>query len=295
MSLFGDILRFGGDVLGMESSRKSSSKNIDAQIAWQRELAERGISMKVDDARRAGLHPLAVLGANTMSPTPISVMDDRRGDYISRMGQGLGRIFDYFSKDQKSLRALGLKKSAEELESIKLDNEIKRKNLNAQPLQAGAGNVGLTATGATMLNDGQIQGATIIPQEIKHSTNLGLESGVKPLEFVNVDENGFLMKLPPMEQAMGLQSSFIDRLHYTGQKFWNELKAQYKSLSPKFTKKFASEMRKERAKLPKVKGKHWVWNVRRSTWRLIEDRGKKYFYDGGLYKVPYNSGASGSF
>lgn len=49
------------------------AKYADLNLAQQRDFAQQGIRWKVDDARAAGLHPLAALGAQVSSFSPISV------------------------------------------------------------------------------------------------------------------------------------------------------------------------------------------------------------------------------
>lgn len=65
----------------------------------QEEFAKSGIQWRVEDAKKAGIHPLAALGASVSSPSPIQVgslspvasPDYSRGDFLSSMGQELSR------------------------------------------------------------------------------------------------------------------------------------------------------------------------------------------------------------
>lgn len=68
-----------------------ASNNANKQYEMQKEFAQNGIRWKVADAKAAGLHPLAALGAQTFSYNPIAVGDNGIADALSQMGQGIDR------------------------------------------------------------------------------------------------------------------------------------------------------------------------------------------------------------
>lgn len=73
--------------MGSESSRKATHEQMD----FQREFAQMGLQWKADDARRAGLHPLAALGASGYSASPVSVGQDPLAGAIGDAGQEISR------------------------------------------------------------------------------------------------------------------------------------------------------------------------------------------------------------
>lgn len=95
-----------GGFMNRESTKDANQANlanqnaINAQnIALQKEFAQNGIKWKVEDAKNAGLHPLAALGAQTTSFSPISVgasfqSDTGAGQGFSDMGQNIGRALN---------------------------------------------------------------------------------------------------------------------------------------------------------------------------------------------------------
>lgn len=94
MSFIGNI---GGAYLGYRGARRGqdmSAANAAADRAFSRELAQHGISWKVADAKRAGIHPLYAIGAPPMSAPSTSVFP---GDFsgvassLSAAGQSLDR------------------------------------------------------------------------------------------------------------------------------------------------------------------------------------------------------------
>jgi hypothetical protein len=72
-----------------ENARNTRKAN-EANIALQREFAQKSIQWKTADAKAAGLHPLAALGAQTNTPT-IPVQANPSGridiDYLNKIAQ----------------------------------------------------------------------------------------------------------------------------------------------------------------------------------------------------------------
>lgn len=68
-----------------------ASNNAKQQYEMQKEFAQNGIRWKVADAKAAGIHPLAALGAQTFSYNPVAVGDNGISDALSYMGQGIDR------------------------------------------------------------------------------------------------------------------------------------------------------------------------------------------------------------
>lgn len=64
------------------------------QYLYQKEFAQNGIQWKVQDAQKAGLHPLAALGASSASYTPVAVTgggDSSSSGKLSNALQGMGQ------------------------------------------------------------------------------------------------------------------------------------------------------------------------------------------------------------
>lgn len=94
MSFLGGLISAGASLLGGALSNKNKSDTADQNIAMQKEFAQNGIQWRVEDAKKAGIAPLAALGANTVSFSPIDVGDTSFGPAISDMGQNIGRAVD---------------------------------------------------------------------------------------------------------------------------------------------------------------------------------------------------------
>lgn len=135
------ILGFIGKGIDAWSSASNTEKNNATQlriaqenIANQREFAQQGIRWKVADAQAAGLHPLAALGAQVSSYSPVSVGDLSvpRTDF-GGMGQDIGRAIDAGSTQAERTDRMGaaITRTAQvfSLEKMNLENEILKTQL----------------------------------------------------------------------------------------------------------------------------------------------------------------------
>lgn len=99
--MLGEMISGGASLIGAGVNYLTAKQNRDKQsdiaqanIAQQREFAQHGVRWKVEDAKRAGIHPLFALGASTNSFSPVSVgsgSDSSVGDAIASAGQNIGR------------------------------------------------------------------------------------------------------------------------------------------------------------------------------------------------------------
>jgi len=112
------MLGFLGGLVGAGLNFFNAGKERDRQ----KEFAQHGIQWKVEDAKRAGIHPLAALGAQTHSPSPISLGDV--GTSLAAAGQDLSRSID--ATRDKPARAAAVSKTANDLAltNAGLQNEL---------------------------------------------------------------------------------------------------------------------------------------------------------------------------
>jgi hypothetical protein len=146
------ILSAVGGFIGTNKTNKAN-RRINAQnIQLQKQFAQQGIQWRVADAKAAGIHPLAALGAQTHSFAPQSIGMDYR--QYGQMGQDIGR-------------AMQTAAGASEAKRLAMYNEkVRQLNLKNMELQNGmlasqiakntqAGQVPRTGVGSHMLVDGQ--------------------------------------------------------------------------------------------------------------------------------------------
>lgn len=130
---------FGGGARDMTAVNQSFAQNqFNANMAMQKEFAQNGIRWRVADAKAAGLHPLAAVGAAGASFSPvISSGGDSGGTpnrdigaSLANMGQGIGRaVAATQSPQEKVLTAFEIARQAQQLEHGGLQNDVLRAQL----------------------------------------------------------------------------------------------------------------------------------------------------------------------
>lgn len=134
-SLIGAGASLLGGLLGQSSAKEArgdAERLASENIKLQRDFAQQGIRWRVEDAKAAGIHPLAALGAQTTSFSPVNIsggVDMSMPRAIADMGQDVSRAMHQTrttsEKDQAYLdaaRDLSLQKGA-------LDVDIARAEL----------------------------------------------------------------------------------------------------------------------------------------------------------------------
>lgn len=104
-----DLISAGATLAGGAYSAYANKRAEDRAYNRQKEFAQHGIAWRVEDAKRAGIHPLAALGAQTTSFSP-SFVGDSVGPSIAAAGQHLGRALYATRTYQQRKEMLDLKK-----------------------------------------------------------------------------------------------------------------------------------------------------------------------------------------
>ena len=104
-SVAGSVISAGSSLIGGAMSAKNARKIAQMQIKAQREFAQNGIQWRVDDAKKAGLHPLYAIGASGATYTPVSQDSSAMGNAVADAGAYLGKaVSQAIDKDtQKEL------------------------------------------------------------------------------------------------------------------------------------------------------------------------------------------------
>lgn len=133
-SLLGGIGGFlghggGADLAGQQ---QFSMQQLQMQEAFQREMAQNSIQWRVQDAQKAGISPLAALGAPTFSPTvsapPIDYGASGGGNNIGSALRNLGaNVHDLIGKTQTAEE-----KAAEIRRGVLFDQQVKSNDLELQ-------------------------------------------------------------------------------------------------------------------------------------------------------------------
>lgn len=170
------ILTAGSGILnyvGAHNANETNASIAQQNIALQREFAQNGISWRVRDAQRSGIHPLYALGASTTSFSPVSVgaVNEMSGvaSSLQSMGQDVSRAAAANRSPTDRVAAVAttqeLTMNNLRLENAKLQNDILRNKVSQ--LNSGQLGPGGPEEEANLLIPGQKNTAGINPEPMK--------------------------------------------------------------------------------------------------------------------------------
>lgn len=133
---FASIVSAGANILGGILGRSSNEDQMAKNRQMQMDFAQHGIQWKVEDAKAAGIHPMAALGASTMSPA-IQTMQDPLGSGVAAAGQDISRaVAAGASAEQKEVAKV---LAAQTVERNSLQNDLLRSQIRRMDAQTGPG------------------------------------------------------------------------------------------------------------------------------------------------------------
>lgn len=167
----------GSSLLGGLMNRSSAKSDQSRNIALQKEFAQNGIRWKVADAKAAGLHPLAALGASTATYTPVTQVG-AMGDTVANMGQDISRAMYANAstaerkEEQVRMQAYNDAQLKLQTENMSLQNDLIRQQITTNKIQAlnSLGSIGLPSNafrgGSRVRGRGEIpgQGDSVFPE-----------------------------------------------------------------------------------------------------------------------------------
>lgn len=128
-----DSIPILGDLFGGAANRTHQNQQQQKDYLHQLEFAQHGLQWRAEDAKRAGINPLAALGFQGPSySTNVGV--EGPGDTISRMGQGIHRMLTATKTD---------KQRENEFTDLKLENaRLQNQMLSSQIAKLNSAQVG---------------------------------------------------------------------------------------------------------------------------------------------------------
>jgi len=118
------IISAGANIVGGLISGNRQDKIAKQNIQLQKDFAQQGIRWKVEDAKAAGLHPLAALGAQTHSFSPISVGGNDIGTGLAAAGQDISRGINATRTAGERLDAYGKTIQDLNIQRMGLENQL---------------------------------------------------------------------------------------------------------------------------------------------------------------------------
>jgi len=228
---------FGGFLEGFGDQTIQGAKNFGDyytqgdfhdQYSAQKEFAQYGLRWKAEDARRAGLHPLAALGSQTQSFSPISVGNPLSGVLdAANSGANLYNTFKGLTAEEDYMQLLNIAQAKEKLKQMKLESQGMENQLQQQQntpnvnygstIDEQFGVVGTGRAQAVNPQTGQpipITGYKFKENEIPYSSQIGLEAGVTPMERYAIDVDGNMHRVPSSELEETMESDAFTQLKY---------------------------------------------------------------------------------
>ena len=90
-NIAGNLIGAGSSLAGGMINATTSKKIAREQMKLQKEFAQNGIQWRVEDAKKAGLHPLYAIGASGATYTPVSQDSSAMGNAVADAGAYLGK------------------------------------------------------------------------------------------------------------------------------------------------------------------------------------------------------------
>lgn len=200
-AILGGIGSIASSILGNKAADKAADKN----IKLQKQFAQSGIQWKVNDAKKAGVHPLFALGANTTSFQPVA-MGGSVPD-LGAMGQNIGNAIDA-TQDKPTRLAGSLGHLA--VQRATLENELLASQVTASKLALSRGNPPFPSNPAA---PGTPAGSVDIKASPLEAGQDGVVAAVpNSHQWFKTPEGSFTM-VPSQQYKQGIE----DNIFYEGQ------------------------------------------------------------------------------
>jgi len=234
----------------------SNEKEKDRKL--QKEFAQSGIQWKVEDAKKAGIHPLAALGAQTTSYAPVSVGGPSIASGLASAGQDISRAVDAtrgsgarLDAYQKTIQDLNVQRMG--LENQLLGSQIAKINsVGVPPPMPGTDR---------FLIDGQANSPLVKDTPLERVGSAGGQPSTEPGA---VTDMGFART--PTGWAPVQSKDFHDRAE---EDFWAGLAWNIRNrLAPTFSQGSYNPP----AAVPRTDDEQWYFNPVKQEYQLVKPR-----------------------
>lgn len=279
-ALIGAAATIGGAILSSDAARKNANIQQDAareNIQLQREFAQMGLRWKVNDAKAAGLHPLAAIGAQTQSFNPVQVGStyDPTGEILARGGQDVARAMTAgASAPERRVAELQIKNAELDLK-IKEANYVRTlRDMYSTPPVPGIGKTGDPVADA-MNSMGQTPLVQMNPDPLTPSKQMGVSAATSPLMKHYIDDHGWIWNVLNQEAAESVESDNT---------------AQTKMMIHNGLKWIAGSNEKVKPDVPVPPGWKLIYSRPMDQWRLVRATHEVYrgkIHQGSGTVTPY--------
>lgn len=257
--LFGAI----GNIIEGQNNRTHQNQVQDKNWRWQTIFAQNGINWRVQDAKRAGIHPLAALGAQTTAGVPTYIGGLGNQGY-GEFGKSIGdNIMAYLNrhkiKEQEEANAEILK---EKVKQERIQTKLMNRELGPQ------GNVTPFDPQMDVINGKANPGTVSVPAQITKSNRLGYTAGFPALETGYIDKDAYFTPTISRDLAESFEQDKVEGWRYTWKKFVDFAMSKSFALQKDMRESKAFDM--------------WLQRVRKHIPEKIPDERFTWVYD--LYK-----------
>lgn len=207
--MLNNLLNVGSDLFTNSLNRKNQSKINQQNLNAQKEFAQNSIQWRVNDAKAAGLHPLAALGANGTTYTPSAVSSQYNAPQFN---------IDFEAKRTQKLQNELLES---QIESQKLQNSAFSKSFGQQSNQQNSINQGLVVDAISpIVNTKKLKDKTnvylgkdksqLVDDVTSDNTVLGVLSQARQVE----KQNPWIFndsKLDVVDSILNLSPQYVDK------------------------------------------------------------------------------------
>lgn len=124
--MLGDLISAGAKLIGGFFGDKQREAGQEKEIELQKEFAKNGLRWKVEDAKAAGLHPLAALGSSGAAYSPVGLGSNTTAESMGSAGQDISRAVDTTRTMGERVDAYTKTSQALSLERQGLENQLLR-------------------------------------------------------------------------------------------------------------------------------------------------------------------------
>lgn len=269
--------------IGSTMSGQESARQMRKNRQLQREFAQHGVSWRVEDAKRAGIHPLAALGAQTSSFQPLAITETGTGRAMQQMGQGVSNAAQAYYQAKNNAEVLELQKDKLRAEINALNADTYKNMGQTQNIQTTDGSIipgqfgvtdGMRATKARVRT-------VPVTQEMKNRRAGIMRAGVHPTLTWEEGPRGLILSAGPSAVGIEEDPGKVIRL----QKYINvDLPRQSAKYFLKRNRrgpgwrKFKREIMQLTPDRHPGKGKTWQWSFQQATF-VRRKYGAPFFED----------------
>lgn len=255
----GALISGGSSLLGGLFGQSSQEKINQQNLAQAMFMAQNSIQMKVQDANKAGINPLAALGVQTSSPG-VAVGSNALGEGISKAGQDISRaVSAHVSDEDKTLvrKEALLKLQNQELQNALLASQIKKQNAPGNPPAIHKADM-ISGQGQTGVGTSELVKPE--PQKVTPTNVTGHMPGINPEVKIGRDPDGRLVSGPARQGVEGADIVGPLQWHFRN------------TVVPWFGSNFSGERLHPPGLRAARPGYHWAKNLS-GGWSLVRDSG----------------------